>query len=196
MCSYWEDSYSQSSGGGTSVVVSTWLCARLYRSHETSNWARAADWRTFCNKDLWQDQVLRDPQRQYRASSLPRHSYTLLCSLQLSLENSKSSSYISPGIPPLASTLPNIIEHLALTMHDIIFYQPPSALNSRSPRLLGARITLNGFGASGASFPVRQIVPDFNQKTNPSKDNITKSRDLSSLSQKRHPDQRYRYNKV
>ncbi|CAG8978009.1 hypothetical protein HYALB_00000679 [Hymenoscyphus albidus] len=196
MCSYWDGSQSRRSRGGTSVLVSAWLCTRLYGSHKASNWVRAADWRSFCNKDLWQDHILRDPQRQHRASSLLRHSYTLLCSLKLSIENSKSSSYINPGIPPLATTLPSIIVHLALTMDDIIFYQPPSASKNRPPRLLGVRTTLNGFGASGASVPIRQTAPDFNQQNNPSKDNITESRDLSDSSQKRHPVQRYRNNKV
>lgn len=74
---------------------------------------------------------LRDAQRQHGASSLPRHSCTLPCSLQLSIENRKRSSYMNSGVPVSASTLPSIIEHLALcTPWTILSFTNPPRIAS------------------------------------------------------------------
>jgi hypothetical protein len=78
-------------------------------------------------------------------------------------------------------------------MDDIVFYQPPSASRSQPPHLPGALTSLNASGASITSHSIRQTASELTQWNGISKDYVTKSRDVSELSQQSHfSDQRYR----
>jgi hypothetical protein len=78
-------------------------------------------------------------------------------------------------------------------MDNIVFYQPPSALGSQPPRLLGALPSSNVSRASMASLSICQTTSQLNQRNGISKDHVTKSQDAGDLSQQRHfSDQRFR----
>jgi hypothetical protein len=72
------------------------------------------------------------------------------------------------------------------TMDNIIFLKPLTPLTSQPPRLPGALTPLNASRASITSLSVRQTASQLNHWNGISKDYVTKSRDVSDLSQQRH----------
>lgn len=190
----WKSLYARGSRGGISVVISAALWVRSCNAHKNWLWARAVDWRKFCNKGLWRDQFLRDARAGWSVGLLPRRGIHAFCHIrkpQLRIEIHKCPSYMNPGVSPLRIPLPEQNQAFGplRTMDDIIFYQPPSASKIRPLRLPGAVTASSAPRGPIASLSNRQTALQVNQQNGISKDQ-NESRDVCDLSQEGHASNR------